>query len=114
MKKFESFCPVRNVLSQVGDKWSVLAMVSMQKYGVCRFRDFQKDMPDISRKMLSQTLKDLERYNLVIRKVYPEVPPRVEYSLTKLGESFLLPMNNVINWILDNKDNLFRSPHHSI
>ena len=114
MKKFESFCPVRNVLSQIGDKWSVLAMVSMQKYGVCRFRDFQKDMPDISRKMLSQTLKDLEQYNLVIRKVYPEVPPRVEYSLTKLGESFLLPMNNVINWILDNKDNLFRSPHHSI
>ncbi len=114
MKKFESFCPVRDVLSQVGDKWSVLAMVSMQKYGVCRFRDFQKDMPDISRKMLSQTLKDLEQYNLVIRKVYPEVPPRVEYSLTKLGESFLLPMNNVINWILDNKDNLFRSPHHSI
>ena len=114
MKKFESFCPVRNVLSQVGDKWSVLAMVSMQKYGVCRFRDFQKDMPDISRKMLSQTLKDLERYNLVSRKVYPEVPPRVEYSLTRLGESFLSPMNNVINWILDNKDNLFRSPHHSI
>lgn len=114
MKKFESFCPVRDVLSQIGDKWSVLAIVSMQKYGVCRFRDFQKDMPDISRKMLSQTLKDLEQYNLVIRKVYPEVPPRVEYSLTKLGESFLLPMNNVINWILDNKGNLFRSPHHSI
>ena len=86
MKKFESFCPVRNVLSQVGDKWSVLAMVSMQKYGVCRFRDFQKDMPDVSRKMLSQTLKDLERYNLVSRKVYPEVPPRVEYSLTKLAD----------------------------
>ena len=114
MKKFESFCPVRDVLSQIGDKWSVLAMVSMQKYGVCRFRDFQKDMPDVSRKMLSQTLKDLERYNLVSRKVYPEVPPRVEYSLTKLGESFLSPMNNVINWILDNKENLFRSSHHTI
>jgi len=114
MKKFESFCPVRNVLSQIGDKWSVLALVSMQKYGVCRFKDFQKDMPDVSRKMLSQTLKGLEQYNLVGRKVYPEVPPRVEYSLTELGESFLLPMNNVINWILDNKDNLFRSPHHSI
>ncbi len=107
MKKFESFCPVRNVLSQIGDKWSVLAMVSMQKYGVCRFRDFQKDMPDISRKMLSQTLKDLEQYNLVSRKVYPEVPPRVEYSLTELGKSFLPQMNGVINWILDNKDNLF-------
>ena len=107
MKKFESFCPVRNVLSQIGDKWSVLAMVSMQKYGVCRFKDFQKDMPDVSRKMLSQTLKGLEQYNLVSRKVYPEVPPRVEYSLTELGKSFLPQMNGVINWILDNKDNLF-------
>ena len=57
MANFEGFCPVRDILSQIGDKWSVLAMVAMQKYGVCRFRDFQKDMPDVSRKMLSQTLK---------------------------------------------------------
>ena len=57
MANFEGFCPVRNILSQIGDKWSVLAMVAIQKYGVCRFRDFQKDMPDVSRKMLSQTLK---------------------------------------------------------
>ena len=55
MANFEGFCPVRDILSQIGDKWSVLAMVAMQKYGVCRFRDFQKDMPDVSRKMLSQT-----------------------------------------------------------
>ena len=60
MANFEGFCPVRDILSQIGDKWSVLAMVAMQKYGVCRFRDFQKDMPDVSRKMLSQTLKRLE------------------------------------------------------
>ena len=44
MANFEGFCPVRNILSQIGDKWSVLAMVTIQKYGVCRFRDFQKDM----------------------------------------------------------------------
>ena len=62
MANFEGFCPVRNILSQIGDKWSVLAMVAIQKYGVCRFRDFQKDMPDVSRKMLSQTLKRLEDY----------------------------------------------------
>ena len=48
MANFEGFCPVRDILSQIGDKWSVLAMVAMQKYGVCRFRDFQKDMPDVS------------------------------------------------------------------
>ena len=62
MAQFEGFCPVRNILSQIGDKWSVLALVSLQKYGVCRFRDFQKDMPDVSRKMLSQTLRRLEDF----------------------------------------------------
>ena len=89
MANFEGFCPVRDILSQIGDKWSVLAMVAMQKYGVCRFRDFQKDMPDVSRKMLSQTLKRLEDFRLVSRTVYAEVPPRVEYRLTELGERTL-------------------------
>lgn len=109
MANFEGFCPVRNILSQIGDKWSVLAMVAMQKYGVCRFRDFQKDMPDVSRKMLSQTLKRLEDYRLVTRTVYAEVPPRVEYSLTELGESFLPSLNGIIDWALTNKDAL--APH---
>ena len=93
-------------------------MVAMQKYGVCRFRDFQKDMPDVSRKMLSQTLKRLEDFRLVSRTVYAEVPPRVEYSLTELGESFLpalngisfLPaLNGIIDWALTNRDAL--APH---
>ena len=104
MANFEGFCPVRNILSQIGDKWSVLAMVAMQKYGVCRFRDFQ-----VSRKMLSQTLKRLEDYRLVTRTVYAEVPPRVEYSLTELGESFLPALNGIIDWALTNRDAL--APH---
>ena len=81
-------------------------MVAMQKYGVCRFRDFQKDMPDVSRKMLSQTLKRLEDFRLVSRTVYAEVPPRVEYSLT---ESFLPALNGIIDWALTNRDAL--APH---
>ena len=109
MANFEGFCPVRDILSQIGDKWSVLAMVAMQKYGVCRFRDFQKDMPDVSRKMLSQTLKRLEDFRLVSRTVYAEVPPRVEYSLTELGESFLPALNGIIDWALTNRDAL--APH---
>ena len=121
MANFEGFCPVRDILSQIGDKWSVLAMVAMQKYGVCRFRDFQKDMPDVSRKMLSQTLKRLEDFRLVSRTVYAEVPPRVEYRLTELGESFqpaLLTelgesfqpaLNGIIDWALANRDAL--APH---
>jgi DNA-binding HxlR family transcriptional regulator len=109
MAKFEGFCPVRNILSQIGDKWSVLAMVALQKYGVCRFRDFQKEMPDVSRKMLSQTLRRLEEFHLVNRTVYPEVPPRVEYRLTDLRESFLPALNGIITWALANKDSLIRS-----
>ena len=93
MANFEGFCPVRDILSQIGDKWSVLAMVAMQKYGVCRFRDFQKDMPDVSRKMLSQTLKRLEDFRLVSRTVY----------------SFLPALNGIIDWALTNRDAL--APH---
>ena len=81
-------------------------MVAMQKYGVCRFRDFQKDMPDVSRKMLSQTLKRLEDFRLVSRTVYAEVPPRVEYRLTELGESFQPALNGIIDWALANRDAL--------
>ena len=106
MANFEGFCPVRNILSQLGDKWSVLAMVAIQKYGVCRFRDFKKDMPDVSRNMLSQTLKRLEDHRLVTPTVYAEVPPRVEYSLTELGESFLPALNGSIDWALTNRDAL--------
>ena len=109
MANFEGFCPVRDILSQIGDKWSVLAMVAMQKYGVCRFRDFQKDMPDVSRKMLSQTLKRLEDFRLVSRTVYAEVPPRVEYRLPELGESFQPALNGIIDWALANRDAL--APH---
>ena len=94
MANFEGFCPVRDILSQIGDKWSVLAMVAMQKYGVCRFRDFQKDMPDVSRKMLSQTLKRLEDFRLVSRTVYA---------------SFLPALNGIIDWALTNRDAL--APH---
>ena len=90
MANFEGFCPVRDILSQIGDKWSVLAMVAMQKYGVCRFRDFQKDMPDVSRKMLSQTLKRLEDFRLV-------------------SQSFQPALNGIIDWALANRDAL--APH---
>jgi len=106
MANFEGFCPVRNILAQIGDKWSVLAMVALQKHGVCRFRDFQKDMPDVSRKMLSQTLRRLEDFHLVTRTVYPEVPPRVEYRLTELGVSFQPALNGIIDWALANKESL--------
>ena len=82
-------CPIRQVVSRFGDKWSmlVLYMLHTSETGVLRFNEIRRLMTDCSQKMLSQTLKNLEQSHLVHREVYPEVPPRVEYSLTETGKS---------------------------
>ncbi len=104
MKKIETFCPVRDILSQFGDKWSVLVLILLEERHVMRLSELAKAIPDVSQKMLTVTLRSLESYHLVARKVYPEVPPRVEYSLTELGQSLLRPMHSLIDWALDHKD----------
>ena len=83
-------CPIRQVLSRFGDKWSllVLFMLNKSESGVLRFNEMNRMMSDCSQKMLSQTLRNLEHYNLVHREVYPQVPPKVEYSLTEIGKRF--------------------------
>ena len=78
-------CPIRNVIEKFGDKWSLLVLYHLNERGTMRFNDLGRDMSDCSQKMLSQTLKRLEQIGLVARQVYPEVPPRVEYSITELG-----------------------------
>ena len=77
-------CPIRQVLSRFGDKWSLLVLFLLNKSetGVLRFNEMNRMMTDCSQKMLSQTLKNLERYNLIHREVYPQVPPTDEYYLT--------------------------------
>ena len=77
-------CPIRQVVSRFGDKWSLLVLFLLNRSdtGVLRFNEIRRFMTDCSQKMLSQTLKNLEQSHLVHREVYPEVPPRVEYSLT--------------------------------
>lgn len=82
-------CPIRNVIDRFGDKWSLLVLYHIHKNGTLRFGQIYKEMTDVSQKMLSATLKNLERDNLIKRKAYPEVPPRVEYSLTPTGESMM-------------------------
>ncbi|MFV0546217.1 MAG: winged helix-turn-helix transcriptional regulator [Bacteroides sp.] len=104
MKKFESFCPVRDILDRLGDKWSVLVILMLEKNDVVRFSELARSIPDISQKMLTVTLRNLEGMNLVKRTIYPEVPPRVEYSLTKLGISLLVPMHLMIDWALEHKE----------
>ena len=93
-------CPIRQVLSRFGDKWSmlVLFMLNRSETGVLRFNELRHLMTDCSQKMLSQTLKNLEQSHLVHRKVYPEVPPRVEYSLTDTGKSLMPAIIALIDW----------------
>ena len=80
-------CPIRDVLSRLGDKWSMLVLVTLNANGTMRFCDVHKAIADISQRMLTVTLRTLEADGLISRKVYAEVPPRVEYSLTNLGRS---------------------------
>ena len=93
-------CPIRNVVSRFGDKWSMLVLYMLYKSetGVLRFNEIRKLMSDCSQKMLSQTLKNLEQSHLVHREVYPEVPPRVEYSLTDTGRSLMPVLTDLIAW----------------
>lgn len=108
MKKIETFCPVRDILSQFGDKWSVLVLISLEKEEVLRFSELARIIPDVSQKMLTVTLRTLESYHLVERKIYAQVPPRVEYSLSELGKSLLQPMHMLIDWALEHRDECFK------
>ena len=93
-------CPIRRVVSRFGDKWSllVLFLLNRSETGVMRFNEIRRFMMDCSQKMLSQTLKNLERSHLVHREVFPEVPPRVEYSLTETGMSLMPSLTALIDW----------------
>ena len=93
-------CPIRNVLSRFGDKWSMLVLYSLNtsETGVLRFNELRRHMADCSQKMLSQTLKNLEQSHLVHREIYPKVPPRVEYSLTEVGKSLMPLLTALIAW----------------
>lgn len=93
-------CPIRHVLSHFCDKWSMLVLYSIHysDNGVLRFKELRNHMTDCSQKMLSATLKNLEKHNLISRKMYAEVPPRVEYSLTETGRSLMPSILSLIDW----------------
>ena len=91
-------CPIRDVLSRLGDKWSMLVLVTLNANGTMRFCDVHKAIADISQRMLTVTLRTLEADGLISRKVYAEVPPRVEYSLTDLGRSLKPILDSMWAW----------------
>ncbi len=93
---------VSEVLARVGDKWTVL-VVTVLGEGPKRFNELRRSLGSISQRMLTLTLRELERDGLVTRTVHPTVPPRVEYALTKLGRSLLEPVSSLVLWARRNR-----------
>jgi DNA-binding HxlR family transcriptional regulator len=90
-------CPVRNVLDQISGKWRTLLIVALTD-GPLRFGALKRALPDISQRMLTQSLRELQRDGLIARRVYPTVPPSVDYRLTDIGRSLLEPLAGLIGW----------------
>ena len=103
-------CPIRNILARLCDKWSLLVIYTLNKADTSpvRFKELQREIPDISQKMLTLTLHTLEDDGYVTRTVYPEVPPRVEYALTPRTYSLLPHINALIGWAIENKDAIMK------
>ena len=91
------YCPVRDVLDRIGDKWSILMIMTLAMRPQ-RFSELHRAIRGISKRMLTQTLRDLERDGLITRHVFPTTPPSVEYRLATLGQSLLEPMANLVDW----------------
>lgn len=94
-------CPIRNVISRFSGKWSILVLCILSENESTRFNAIGRAIPDISPKVLTATLKMLEEDKLVKRKLFPEIPPRVEYSLTEKGRSLMPHLNGLIGWALE-------------
>lgn len=103
-------CPIRNILAKLCDKWSLLVIYTLNKAGMetVRFKELQREIPDISQKMLTVTLRTLEEDGFVSRKVYAEVPPKVEYSLTDRALSLLPCINTLIAWAKENMEDIIQ------
>ena len=96
-------CPIRSVLDRIGDQWSLLVLLTLA-HGTHRFTELQRAIGDISKRMLADTLRKLERDGLVSRKVYPSVPPKVEYQLCPLGKSLVTQLRPLVKWANQNHD----------
>ena len=100
-------CPIRNVLSRVGDKWSLLVLHTLEQSAEpVRFNALQRALPDISQKVLTTTLRTLEEDGFVVRRVYAEVPPRVDYQLTERAQSFMQACTPMIQWAVANLEDI--------
>ena len=97
-------CDFRDMLSRVGDKWSllVIALLEGMPDQRARFSSLKRGTPGISQRMLTATVRHLERDGMLTRRIYPEVPPRVEYQLTALGKELMTPVRVLVSWLQAN------------
>ena len=101
-------CPIRNVISHITDKWSLLVLYTLEQKEVLRFKDLWREIPDISQKMLTSTLRKLEDDGIVSREVFTEVPPRVEYRLSERGQSLMPHLDALISWGLEHQNSILK------
>ena len=101
-------CPIRDILSRLGDKWTLLVLTTLEANGTMRFGDIQKTLADISQRMLTVTLRTLEADGLVSRKVYAQVPPRVEYRITGRAESLMPHLQKLVDWAMENGEAILK------
>lgn len=101
-------CPIRTVLAQIGDKWSLLVILLLRSGGY-RFSAIARSMPDISQRMLTHTLRKLERDGLISRTVTPTTPPRVDYAITDLGRSLFEPITAMAEWAITHQQQIIQA-----
>ncbi len=102
-------CPYRNIICRFGDKWSLLILYVLHSAeGPIRFSTLERSIPDISSRVLSTCLRDLEADDLISRHLYPEVPPRVEYALTPLGRSLMPHLLSLTSWAIEHFDHIVK------
>src|SRR5579884_1854694 len=106
---YKGHCPTREILDRIADKWTTLIIGLLAHSGSRRFNELRRAIGGISQKMLTQTLRDLERDGLVKRTMYPEIPPRVEYQLTPLGKTLCAPIGALTQWAHDHIEEVKRA-----
>ena len=106
-------CPIRNVLSRMMDKWTLLVIYTLEQQGTMRFNDIHRAIPDVSQKMLTVTLKSMDADGLVSRKVIPAVPVKVEYTLTERTESVLPLLDQLLAWAMDHFNEILTDRQHN-
>jgi DNA-binding HxlR family transcriptional regulator len=108
---YDRNCPTRRLLDRIGDRWTVLVVITLAE-GPLRFSQITRRIDGISQKMLTQTLRNLERDGLVTRTIHAEVPPRVEYELTEAGLSLREPLEALTAWAIAHMGDVLDARRH--